>query len=753
MAGRGATEYLYFLLLSSVIGCYASSGSLSSGVKFITVFLQNYDTSAALSLHIISYQRPATVSVSVSMPEFSRSVFVNANSTAVLTLDSSFMLSGNEISKKAIRVVSNENISLIILNGRSKTYDSFLSLPFHILGTKYYVVTYTVDSPYNIKQFAIANGNERVVVTLRVAGSLIFNGTQYFDKEEFSFRMEPNQAIQFQSNQDLTGTKVKSTGPVAVFSGDQCITVPPSNCDHIAEQLYPVDMWSDRFIVFPLMMKVKEDLITIVSAYNGTAVSIRTSKGSWSRLLGEGSHMNFNVSGGTYVNSTQPIMVTYLSTGGSMPMVSSFDPFLVNVIPRAYFSSHYVFVTIENMHNYILLVSPGTSPSGIILDGRPLSDYRSENSTFSHYTATRIYLGETGSRHVVHHPSTHFAIYIYGIGRAESYGYPMDEGDWGALTCLTQAAIFTLPTWALTRAALSTSDVHLVDPTCHAEPKDEDWVFIRAPFDGCGTTIVNETGKIVYVNTIYGTAPRTPIHRLKIKLMCEMSTTENITLGFVPHSNYVLHQGHYNISFTLHNSPSFDSPVFDFPYKTALNRTLYLEMEADTNDSGVQIFTENCISVPALSQNHLRYTIIENGCPKDSTFKYFLSHDPRKERFSFHVFKFEGHSQVFIVCEVVICHRTSSPNRCTQGCLPSRSRRGLNTWVPRGEPSRLAQGPLVFPSNLEGLRLTMNSEKGVRNYYVPAVALLSVGCVMSVLAVILQRKYYLHLSQGHSAPK
>ncbi|XP_060706594.1 IgGFc-binding protein-like isoform X2 [Hemiscyllium ocellatum] len=749
-------KLLHIVLFYLVVDCNDSTQSLTSGKKFILAFLQNYDRSAVLTMHMVTHDRPTVVTVSIAQPAYTHSVAIAKNSTGMIVLNSTYMLLGNQMSRSTITVISSEEITLIALNGRSKTYDTFLTLPTTVLGTKYYIITYSVDSLYNMKQFAVVNSNEHVLITITVSGSVTFNGTQYNDKESFSFIMEPNEAVQFQSNTDLTGTKVSSSKPVAVFSGDQCITVPPSNCDHIGENLYPVDKWSDSFIIFPLMKKKKEDLITIIASEPDTTVQVHTETGDNRLLLQESAHINVTVTGGVTLKSDKPIMVIYFFTGGSNPIVSTFDPFLLTVIPSIFFSNYYVFVTMQRLFNYLLVVSPGHNVANIDLDGRLLSTYPFEILHFAGFTGIRIYLGETGGRHAISHPSVHFAIYIYGIGRAESYGYPMGniqppikQEKWGSLTCLPEAAVYMLPSSVLTNAKLSINDVHLIDPTCHADQRDENWVIITAPFNSCGTTIINDTGKIAYFNIVYGTAPQTSIHRLQIKLNCEMLTVENITMAFVPRTLYASHLGHYNVSFTLFHSEAFNDPVRDFPYEVEMNKTLYVQMKAETSDKGVAIFTDNCVSVPSLNANIVAYTIIENGCARDVTLRSHQSSDTREQRFSFHVFKFHDYPKVYVLCEVMICHKNSLPNRCAQGCLPGKHKRALSARDDKVKSARLSQGPIIFRRDFEELiRLQVNSERKGNSSYAPILGVLSGGFLISVFGLMFQRRYYLQQFHG-----
>eukprot|EP00061_Rhincodon_typus_P016317 g44470.t1 len=519
---------------------YQGPGFDSRLGRFVTVFLENHSSSAVLTLNIITYDKTANVNVSVHSPPFHRSQTVAASSSAIINLEPPYMLKGNDVSRKAIVITSDVDISVVVLNTRYNTQDAFLSLPVANLGTTYYVITYN-GFKSNQRQFAVANpGVERVPVTVTVAGLVEYNATEYADDQTFSFVLEPSQAVQFQGEVDMTGTKIVSAKPVAVFSGNRCIMLSSADCDHIAEQLHPVTKWSYSYAIFPLLDKDSLDIVTIMAAENDTTVNVYSIEGSVNVFLREGSHVNLTVTGGMIVNSAKAVMVAYLSTGGSTSLVQSFDPFLVNVIPPAYFSAHYVFVTIANFYNYVLIVSSTPASDHIILDGKPLASFQTENTTFWDFTATRVYLGKTASRYVIFHAESLFGIYVYGIARGESYAYSMggkkniskqrrlinvkramlwesnglvvlalgsytsrisrligsnpativvDVKKSANFVCLSQAAEYTFPSSVLASAGITVSDVHLIDPTCRAHQQDENWIIITAPFDSCGTTV------------------------------------------------------------------------------------------------------------------------------------------------------------------------------------------------------------------------------------------------------------------------
>jgi hypothetical protein len=53
---------------------------------------------------------------------------------------------------------------------------------------------------------------------------------------------------------DLSGTAITSSSPVAVFAGNDCANVPPSDfaCNTLAEEMTPTDTWGTDFLTEPL---------------------------------------------------------------------------------------------------------------------------------------------------------------------------------------------------------------------------------------------------------------------------------------------------------------------------------------------------------------------------------------------------------------------------------------------------------------------------------------------------------------------
>ena len=58
---------------------------------------------------------------------------------------------------------------------------------------------------------------------------------------------------------DLTGARISASAPVAVFSGHECTFYPQDEaaCDHLEEQLFPVDTWGTEFALVPPVLRTR----------------------------------------------------------------------------------------------------------------------------------------------------------------------------------------------------------------------------------------------------------------------------------------------------------------------------------------------------------------------------------------------------------------------------------------------------------------------------------------------------------------
>ncbi|XP_078542164.1 IgGFc-binding protein-like [Lissotriton helveticus] len=400
----------------------------AKGRSFIVAFTQTVGTPATLTLVLSSYDEPCMVQITVPSPPYNQTVLLVKNSTTEVFLPSNYMLIQGERSRKLVTVSSDADISVIAFNTAYGTADAFACLSKQDLGTEYFLFT---SVGWFGNYFAVGNGEDvETQVNITVSGSLLVDGTRYEDKQMVTITLAPQEVILLSDANGLTGTRVVSLTPVAVFSGSICYSSPSSYCDILIEQLYPLHSWGQQFVVFPLMTKEVRDGIIIIAARPNTTVTLRTESTTLKYSLQPGSHISMNLQTGMLVDATEPITVGYLFQGGYTTLGFLTDPFIATVPPSNFSRRYYKFVTNAFFYNYLFIVSRSSSSSSdFLLDYRPLSDNVPTVRHLEGFTGWEVNLGKIGGQHEIFHQTETFAIYVYGVESYISYGYSLGQAE------------------------------------------------------------------------------------------------------------------------------------------------------------------------------------------------------------------------------------------------------------------------------------------------------------------------------------
>ncbi|XP_077132500.1 IgGFc-binding protein-like [Ranitomeya variabilis] len=342
---------------------------------FVTVFTENShkDPTTSFQLYIVTCDKAATVTVTVSQPFFYKTVHVPQNSGTFLNMNQTYMITGQGITSKVIMVTSDVAISVFAFNTNKYSADATTCLPQEDLGVEYYIVNpgsgEHAKASVGKRQFAVVNGlDHEVQVDITVSGSIAYEGISYNTGDSFTLSLRNQQVIQFQSSDDLTGTKVSSSAPVAVFTGIQSYVLK-SGSDTLMDQLHPVKNWGNVFAVFPFFTHTL-DVITIVAGSPDTRVTIDSPGGATNHSLQEGAHVRITLDKILLINATKPVMVSYLFhetlSGG---LQHRYDAFFTTIPPSLLGRRYYQFVTQSYYDNFILIVSQVSSDSEFYLDG------------------------------------------------------------------------------------------------------------------------------------------------------------------------------------------------------------------------------------------------------------------------------------------------------------------------------------------------------------------------------------------------
>ena len=202
---------------------------------------------------------------------------------------------------------------------------------------------------------------------------------------EYSFTFpKGTQTLYLASEDDLTGSRVVSTKPIAFISGHECGTVPFNihYCDQLIEQLPPTATWGTRFITAPIAARTAVDVLTVLAFRNRT--TLQSSCFPDILTLNAGEFREFNVSSSSfcYFESNQPLLMIQFSVASRLDNVLAGDPFMVVVPPIEQYRSSYNISTFTSSNpdlelsgmNYINILVPADSsnPDEVRFDGQSL---------------------------------------------------------------------------------------------------------------------------------------------------------------------------------------------------------------------------------------------------------------------------------------------------------------------------------------------------------------------------------------------
>ena len=244
----------------------------SLGTEFWLAFTPNHGDGGTQFITIAAPQA-ATGSVDIPGLGFSEAFDLTAGETTSIDLPSNVDITlQNAVSNLGIHVTSDTEVAVYGLNQQSATTDAYLGLPVDALGTEYMAMSYTALLP---GQLAVVGTADETTVTITPTV------TTYGRAAGVPYNITLNTGQTYllstdASGEDLTGTVVTSDKPVAVFSGVQCANVPEgvTYCDHLVEQMVPVETWGKSFVTSPLATRTGGDIFRVLAAEDGTQVTI-----------------------------------------------------------------------------------------------------------------------------------------------------------------------------------------------------------------------------------------------------------------------------------------------------------------------------------------------------------------------------------------------------------------------------------------------------------------------------------------------
>ncbi len=348
------------------------------------------------------------------------------------------------------------------------TSDGFLAVPVSSLGKEYIISSYpqytAVGSGYQlVAESTITAAYDETTVYFEMGGTL---------QSETSGGLKPGKISQvfnlthkgdvlcISSNgdlQDISGSRVVASKPVAVVSGNQCANVPAGvyACDYMSEMELPTFTWGKEYHCTPFYGRKKNPVIRIYAKEKNTTVYrdgqqwLNISRSSRQLDYGYVERRSFDGDPkAVVITADKPIYVEEYNPGQTDDNVSS-DPFMLILSPFEQYQKEIVWCTpgaITSNNNfkshYVNLVYQLT-PDGAIPDDIEFAisvggkfEWKKVSARFGGSPGYVFAVPVNGQKYACKQlilpgdntyrlrAKTPFAAYAYGFSNYDSYGMP-----------------------------------------------------------------------------------------------------------------------------------------------------------------------------------------------------------------------------------------------------------------------------------------------------------------------------------------
>lgn len=395
----------------------------SAGREFVLSFLKNYRSSfkAQLQLFITAVEDNAKVTVQTTILNFKRVKILSSGESFTLSIPSGCELKSGKKNLCSVIVRASADVSVTALNHKTRTTDTALIYPTTELGRDYYIFTPT---RHNGKEFSLTNYNKDNKVTVFVQGRLHYKRANYKTGSKFTVQLKPYETVFFESSSDLTGTRVVSEEPLAVFSGHTCTRVLSRYCNHVFEQLQPVNKWGSTYFAPPFPMQRRYDYVYVTASRRTTIKATRGRRKYIVNLSARKTQL-FKTSQRypLSLRANNGIQVIMLFTGAKMVVNRrrvEYDAFMLPVLSTDRYCSRYSLKSLKNFESKALIVAPIAAVQKLRVDKKPLP----RKTSWKHLPGTKYVWTEIDARKgkVLSSSSLPFALYSIGYSHRNGYG-------------------------------------------------------------------------------------------------------------------------------------------------------------------------------------------------------------------------------------------------------------------------------------------------------------------------------------------
>ena len=419
----------------------------NEGNEFALVFFENLNVPTFTVFVTTPEDNPVSFTISSQFEEFYFEGVAMPDQVTSFYFEQSFALVNTIERGKAIIVKAQGDHKLAVYGANEALYttDAFLALPSVSIESGTYKYITAMATPWDrydsfIEIVAFEN-NTIMSITPNIDTTIGSTFTAAGTTTQIT--LHKYESFLIRQKGDLTGTRVISDKPISFITGHLCTNVPPDigGCNHLVEQIPPVQNWGKRFATVPLKTRRAYDRFKVVAGEDFTTVQIECTQSdgqsgySASFILQEGGFKDIDIPSTDYcwIEGDKRIILLQFSVGQEVDNVLS-DPFMAMIPPVDQYSNGYTLATVpdgvQNYTHFINLYIPKDffKPCEIFLNEQSLEEINVNFTAIQSLGVTEVYGAQVeiiGGVQTLRHSnkSASIGVLVYGFSHSNSYGY------------------------------------------------------------------------------------------------------------------------------------------------------------------------------------------------------------------------------------------------------------------------------------------------------------------------------------------
>lgn len=485
------------IILFIILNTYTSHSqdNASEGTRFIVAFPQNERTNSSdfnnnvkLAIYISSTNG---ATITLKNQSNNKTVTRTIIKDEILSLDNFELGNQNEIeeisdgkvSNKVIEILSDNPISVFVINSKNNTSDGYLAYPVTEWGNNY--IHNSFYHHYRNREsrssgFTILSQEDNTLIKVVLKGKGAQRGTtksgNHFIGDTLTLYLNKNESYTVKTNSDynntfdLSGTLIIGSKPIGIISFHERTLIPQDNpdngYDHLIEMMQPLSNWRNKFVSIDFgramgdyfrVLPLKDNTKLTITNYNESGniikidtVFINTGGGFYefnnAKINSYNSQSLNGIKGPTIWEADHPILVSQYAysqdweKNRSFSRNDNYDPFMLNLINEEQFTNNIRFLVPSyndfDKHNINMIVNVDLTKDitlqleSIELDGFPIY-IKYPNLKSNRIGKTSFYWLRFEINPGVHsiNSDVRLASFLYGFGSADSYGMQTALGN------------------------------------------------------------------------------------------------------------------------------------------------------------------------------------------------------------------------------------------------------------------------------------------------------------------------------------